>query len=163
MDSGGRPVWREAWFAPVITTLVLIGVIASLIFTFLNMQKEERARVTASELLEGRKSVDFRLRGNLDYLALLGKEWASGALDDESFQRRTDAYGRRPIQQIPRDLWASMQQLERPAVDERLDRYLRPVQIGAIFTRRDRLVEHFRRLIAERGEEAVLIDPLPRR
>jgi len=36
--------------------------------------------------------VDFGLRGNLDYLALLGREWASGALDDESFQRRADAY-----------------------------------------------------------------------
>ncbi len=92
MDSGGRPVWREAWFAPVITTLVLIGVIASLIFTFLDMQREERWRITASELLEARKSVDFRLRGNLDYLALLGKEWATGALDGESFQRRADAY-----------------------------------------------------------------------
>jgi len=31
-------VWREAWFAPVIATLVPIGVIASLTFTFLDVQ-----------------------------------------------------------------------------------------------------------------------------
>ena len=92
MNNGGRPLWREAWFPPIIMTLVMVGVILSLISILLDTQKKEDVGFVARDLIEAQKSIRFRLKGNLDYLALLANEWASGTLDDTAFQQRAAIY-----------------------------------------------------------------------
>jgi hypothetical protein len=59
---------------------------------------------------------------------------------------------------IDRRLLESMQALTRESVREHAGRYLNGAQIDALLKRRDALVAHFTRLVADKGEAAVLYD-----
>jgi len=60
------------------------------------------------------------------------------------------------ITEIERGLWEALRGLSPELVEERLDAYLTGPEMSALSARHERLLEHFERLIAERGEEAVL-------
>ena len=57
---------------------------------------------------------------------------------------------------INRNLWERLQKLTRREVSEVADIHLVPEEIGALMRRQEALVEHYRRLIKQRGQDSVL-------
>lgn len=64
----------------------------------------------------------------------------------------------RELRRCPRDLWESLRRADRAEVEERLDPYLNPAEIAALFERWDRILLRLRTLIAEHGREAVIME-----
>lgn len=94
--------------------------------------------------------------------SLVDGQWNLWMIDHtRAFQRPRGAIEFPTINQLPATLWDAMQRLDRDLTRERLSRYLEPLQIASMFRRHARLIEHVRRLIAERGEEAVLLAQRP--
>jgi hypothetical protein len=65
-------------------------------------------------------------------------------------------------ERLPRELLAGLRKLDQPALVTRLGGLVSKGQITGLLQRRDRIVAHFERLIAERGEPRVLYE-LPQR
>lgn len=63
------------------------------------------------------------------------------------------------LTRIPRGFYERLRQLDPGAVERELGPYLRKGGVRGLLARRELLLEHFERLIRERGEAAVLIDP----
>ena len=61
-------------------------------------------------------------------------------------------------ERLPRDLLAGLRKLDQPTLVTRLGGLVGRGQIAGLLQRRDRIVAHFDRLIAERGEPRVLYD-----
>lgn len=59
---------------------------------------------------------------------------------------------------VERTMWERLQRLDEERIDAELDPWLTGRQMTALLERRDRLVEEVGRLVAERGEAAVLFD-----
>ncbi|RMH17189.1 MAG: hypothetical protein D6696_16345 [Acidobacteria bacterium] len=70
-----------------------------------------------------------------------------------SLLRRGDA-----IERCERSLWRRLKALQPELVRSHLHPYLAKVEIDALLKRRNKLVRHLERLIAEQGEEQVLYD-----
>ncbi len=60
------------------------------------------------------------------------------------------------LQRCDRNLMAKLRVLKKEQVEEVAADYLTSPEIDAVMTRRDRLIAHFEKLIAERGENRVL-------
>lgn len=75
-----------------------------------------------------------------------------------AFQVTQDLSDADQLDVCPRDLFERMRDLDRDEVVDAIARHMEPGQIGALFARRDKIVEHYERLIAERGEESVLYE-----
>jgi hypothetical protein len=73
------------------------------------------------------------------------RQWKN--LDDVTFLTR-----------IPRRFYDRLGQLDPADVERELRPYLKKGEIKGLLARREKLIEHFDRLIAEQGETAVLID-----
>lgn len=56
---------------------------------------------------------------------------------------------------VPRRSWERLVSLTEDDLKHALENYLTPIELGGILKRRDALVVHVERLIAERGEDAV--------
>ena len=62
------------------------------------------------------------------------------------------------VTRCSRDLWRAVRDLDEASLRPRLEPFLRRGEIRALFRRRATLVEHIEKLIAARGEAAVLFD-----
>ena len=60
-----------------------------------------------------------------------------------------------------RGLWQGLKSLNEDEVMESLSPHLGHAEIKALLARRDKIVQHFQKLIDERGEVAVLYDVEP--
>ena len=65
-------------------------------------------------------------------------------------------------ERLPRELLAGLRKLDQPTLVTRLGGLVSKGQITGLLQRRDRIVAHFDRLIAERGEPRVLYELPPR-
>lgn len=96
-----------------------------------------------------------RNSGNILY----DKDWKLWLIDHTRAFRRFDEL-QRPIQasRCDRKLWERLQHVEDATISERLKPYLTSWEITGLLKRRQKLVEHLRKLISERGEAKVLFD-----
>ena len=60
------------------------------------------------------------------------------------------------VRRCDRDLLERMRGLTRARLDEHTSPYLTSWEMGAVLKRRDKLADHFERLIEQRGEQSVL-------
>lgn len=94
-----------------------------------------------------------RNRGNM----LIDDRWQIWFIDHtRAFTVDSRMAGLERITEIERGLWEALQGLSPELVEERLDAYLTGPELSALLRRHERLVEHFEKLIAERGEDRVL-------
>lgn len=64
----------------------------------------------------------------------------------------------KPLTRVPRRFYDGLRALDLEAVERELEPYLKKAELKGLFARRRLLVEHYDRLIKERGESVVLID-----
>ena len=88
---------------------------------------------------------------------LITEEWKVWMIDfTRAFRLAPELRNVGGLRRCDRDLLAMLRALEREQVEAVTAGYLTGLEIDAVMTRRDRLVEHFETLIAERGEDRVL-------
>jgi hypothetical protein len=75
-----------------------------------------------------------------------------------SFKRLADLPDRERMAVCQRGLYERLRALDEAALRAELDPYLDGLELKALVQRRRLLLEHFEKLIAERGEERVLLD-----
>jgi hypothetical protein len=76
-------------------------------------------------------------------------------------ETKTLYYPLEKISQCERGMWEGLQNLNEADVKERLGPFLSKAEIKALMVRRDKIVRHFEKLIAERSEAAVIYDVTP--
>lgn len=74
---------------------------------------------------------------------------------------KTLYYPLKDIPQCERRMWNGLKNLDDVRVREKLAQYLGKAEIKALLARRDKIVEHFEKLIDQRGEAAVIYDVDP--
>jgi len=74
---------------------------------------------------------------------------------------KTIYYPLEKISQCERGLWQGLKSLKEEEIQESLAPHLEQPEIKALMARRDKMVQHFQKLIDERGEVAVLYDVDP--
>lgn len=74
---------------------------------------------------------------------------------------KTIYYPLEKISQCERGLWQGLKSLDEDQIKESLSPHLGRAEIKALLARRDKIVEHFQKLIEERGEAVVLYDVNP--
>jgi hypothetical protein len=96
-----------------------------------------------------------RNQGNI----LVGREGTLWCIDHtRAFAQTSHLLDPDRVTRCSRDLWLALQGLDEKAVEKRVEPFLKKGEIKALFSRREELVEHIQKLIAEQGEEAVLFD-----
>ena len=91
--------------------------------------------------------------------SLIDQDWNVWLIDhSRAFQVPRGPASFEGVNQLPRDLWERIRNLDLELVRERLADYLEPAQMRAQIRRHEGLIEHVEELIATRGVEAVLID-----
>lgn len=94
-----------------------------------------------------------RNKGNVLYT----KDWRVIMIDfTRAFRLHRELRQPATLQTIERDLWTRVQAIDRRAVEAAVKVHLTLEETGALMQRHRRLVDHYRRLINERGEGAVL-------
>lgn len=94
-----------------------------------------------------------RNKGNVLYT----RDWRVIMIDfTRAFRLHRELRQPAMLQTIERALWTRLQALERPALNDAVNGTLTLEEASAVMQRQRRLVEHYRRLINERGEGAVL-------
>jgi hypothetical protein len=58
-------------------------------------------------------------------------------------------------------MWTGLKNLDDDEVKETMSRHLSKAEIKALLARRDKIVEHFEKLIEQKGEAAVIYDVEP--
>ena len=98
-------------------------------------------------------------KGNL----LIDSNWRLSFIDcSRCFgATKTIYYPLEKISRCERGLWQGLKSLKEEEVQESLAPHLERAEIKALLTRRDKLVQHFQKLIDEKGEAAVLYDVDP--
>jgi len=91
--------------------------------------------------------------GNL----LITRDWRLWMIDfTRAFRRTAGLENDKELVQCDRQLLQRLRQLSRPDVEAAVRNHLTRQEIDAVMARRDLIVAHFERLIAERGEARVL-------
>jgi len=91
--------------------------------------------------------------GNL----LITRDWRLWMIDfTRAFRRTAGLEDDKELVQCDRQLLQRLRQLSRPDVEAAVRNHLTRQEIDAVMARRDLIVAHFERLIAERGEARVL-------
>jgi hypothetical protein len=94
-----------------------------------------------------------RNKGNILYT----KDWRVVMIDfTRAFRLHRDLREPKPLLSIERSLWKRLQELTSASLRRATDRFLTLEESGAVMRRQGRLVEHYTRLISERGEGPVL-------
>lgn len=94
-----------------------------------------------------------RNKGNVVYT----KDWRLIMLDfTRAFRLDTDLRAPAALPTCDRQLFTALRAMTRDEVEAAVGTSLLPGEIASLMTRRDVLVAHFARLIAQRGEGAVL-------
>lgn len=97
---------------------------------------------------------DFNNTGNL----LIGDGFRVWAIDhSRAFKTRKQLLAPEDLDRFPADALASLRRLRRTQLDAALEPWLTRKQRDALMARRDLIVQRADRLIAERGEAAVLL------
>ena len=90
---------------------------------------------------------------------LIDSKWKAWMLDfTRAFRPWKKLENVEILVRIPRGFYERLRQLDPAAVERELGPYLRKGEVRGLLVRRELLLEHFERLIRERGEAAVLID-----
>ncbi len=88
---------------------------------------------------------------------LIGPDWKVWMIDHtRAFRRSPEPKNLEALEHCERGLWEKLRTLDEAVVRERLKKILRRDELEALLQRRQKLVEHFQKLIDERGEENVL-------
>ena len=88
---------------------------------------------------------------------LITPEWKVFMIDfTRGFRLQPELMYSKDLAKMDRTLWEKLQALERSAVKQAVGDWLNNGELDAMMKRRDLLVAHFRKLIAESGEERVL-------
>jgi hypothetical protein len=97
-----------------------------------------------------------RTRNNI----LITPDWKVWLIDHtRAFRRRAALRDEDKIEHCDRDFYQRLQALDEKTLRARLRDYLRPGDISTLMKRRDLLVRRLQKLIAQRGEDAVLTTP----
>jgi hypothetical protein len=88
---------------------------------------------------------------------LITPDWKVVMIDfTRGFRLQPELMYNKDLARMDRSLWAKLQALEQPAVKKAVGDWLTNGEIEAMMKRRDLLVAHFNKLIAESGEDKVL-------
>lgn len=88
---------------------------------------------------------------------LITPDWKVVMIDfTRGFRLQAELMYNKDLARMDRSLWAKLQALEKPAVKTAVGDWLTGSELDAMMKRRDLLVAHFNKLIAESGEEKVL-------
>lgn len=88
---------------------------------------------------------------------LITPDWKVVMIDfTRGFRLQAELMYSKDLARMDRSLWAKLQALEKPAVKTAVGDWLTGSELDAMMKRRDLLVAHFNKLIAESGEEKVL-------
>ncbi len=94
-----------------------------------------------------------RHQGNV----LIDPEWDIWLIDHtQAFRRWARLHSSERLQYCPRDLWTNLQALSGEQLETCCGELLREPERKALLQRKELLVAHFRKLIAERGPDQVL-------
>ena len=98
-------------------------------------------------------NTDANNAGNI----LIGPDWRIHLIDhSRSFRRSGKLRSKKGLTRFSRSLLERLRQLDREVLEVKLGGWLHKRQIVAVLERRDRILKLAARLVAERGEEAVL-------
>jgi hypothetical protein len=90
---------------------------------------------------------------------LITPDWKVMMIDfTRAFRLQTELLYGKDLAKIDRALLPRLEALTKDGVKQAVDGQLTGPEIDAVMTRRDVIVAHFKKLIAERGEKAVLYD-----
>ncbi|MFQ5737920.1 MAG: hypothetical protein ACE5JX_02825 [Acidobacteriota bacterium] len=96
-----------------------------------------------------------RNQGNV----LFDSGWSLWMIDHtRAFRRNPELLHPNTIWRCDRTLLDKLRRLNKPALKERIGKYLHPSELNGILKRRDLLIRHLQTLIQHRGESAVLFD-----
>ncbi len=88
---------------------------------------------------------------------LIGENWQIWRADfSRAFRLNTDVKNSKDLVRCDRQLLEKLKALDASAVTEKTNRYLSKDEVKAVMARRDKIVAQFHKLIAEKGENAVL-------
>jgi hypothetical protein len=88
---------------------------------------------------------------------LIGNDWKLYMIDfTRAFKLQTDLNRPKDLVKCDRQLLEKLRQLNAAEIKQKTEGQLQEPVIKALITRRDRILSHFQKLIAERGEDAVL-------
>lgn len=87
---------------------------------------------------------------------LITRDWQIRMIDYTRAFRLSSAIRDAEITRCDRDLLAALEALTLSSLTRATERYLTPYEIKAVLARRDRIVARVRRVIADKGEAAVL-------
>jgi len=94
-----------------------------------------------------------RNRGNV----LIGENWEVYMIDfSRAFRLYRDLKNVNNLERCSRVLLANLQKLDQDALVAETEDLLTKDEVKAVIARRDLIIEHFRKLVAEKGEEGVL-------
>lgn len=88
---------------------------------------------------------------------LIDKDWKVWRIDfSRAFRLHADVQIPKDLQRCERRFFEKLKALDADEFAARTRNYLTPAEVQAVMARRDKIVAHFQRLIAEEGEGAVL-------
>ena len=88
---------------------------------------------------------------------LIGENWKIWRADfSRAFRLNTDVKNSKDLVRCDRQLLEKLKTLDASALTEKTNRYLTKDEVKAVMARRDKIVAQFQKLIAEKGENAVL-------
>ncbi len=88
---------------------------------------------------------------------LIGENWELYMIDfTRAFRLHKDPQNPDELKYCDRELLEKLRQLDETEIKSKMDSHLRKSEIEALMARRDKIVAHFEKLIAEKGEQEVL-------
>jgi hypothetical protein len=88
---------------------------------------------------------------------LITPQWKVMMIDfTRAFRLQAQISNEKDLAKCDRQLLAKMEGLTKEGIKQAVDDYLTPSEIDAVLKRRDLLVAHFKKMVAEKGEAAVL-------
>jgi hypothetical protein len=88
---------------------------------------------------------------------LIGQNWEIWRIDfTRAFRPQKDLKAPSDLVRCDRQLLEKLKALDANQLSEKTKRYLNKDEVKAVMARRDKIVEHFQKLIAEKGENEVL-------
>ena len=98
----------------------------------------------------------FNVDRNLDNI-LITEQWAMVAIDhSRTFRPYAKLQNPKLLVRFSRSLLAKMEALNEPDLKARMSKYLSPYQIQGVLKRRDLIIATAKKLVAEKGEAAVM-------
>jgi hypothetical protein len=88
---------------------------------------------------------------------LIGQDWKVYRIDfSRAFRIYKDLQTPKDLVQCDRQLFAKLKTLDGKELAARTKGFLTKLEVQAVMARRDKIVDHFEKLIAEKGENEIL-------